>query len=96
MTHHESYFIFIFRTFGAFDYNKTKDLTTHFQAENIELSKKVHDQGKWFYYIFHDENKKDGLKSTKSVDLSMLGVFFDISSEKHEEKNFETNGKGKK
>jgi len=34
------------RGFGAFDYSSTKDLTTKFQAENIELSKIVHDQGK--------------------------------------------------
>ena len=40
----------IFRGFGYFDYEHTKDLTTHFTVENIESSKRVHDQGKLFFF----------------------------------------------
>ena len=44
-----------FRSFGAFDYSKTKDMVTHYNADNPELSKIVHDQGSthmcWAYSI---------------------------------------------
>ena len=43
------------RSFGAFDYEKTKDLVTQYNADNTELSKIVHDQGStymcWAYSI---------------------------------------------
>jgi len=40
MTH-----ISIFRSFAAFNFDETKDITSLFKPENIELSKQVHDQG---------------------------------------------------
>ena len=37
--------IFILRSFGAFDYSRTKDLISAYHPDNPEMSKVVHDQG---------------------------------------------------
>ena len=34
----------IFRSFGAFDYSRTKDLVSSYHPDNPEMSKEVHDQ----------------------------------------------------
>ena len=41
----KSTLILIFRSFGAFDYSRTKDLVSNYHPDNPELSKEVHDQG---------------------------------------------------
>ena len=40
--------ILIFRSFGAFDYSRTKDLVSTYHPDNPEMSKVVHDQGTTF------------------------------------------------
>ena len=34
-----------FRSFGAFDYSRTKDIISKYTAENPDISGKIHDQG---------------------------------------------------